>query len=113
MLKRQKKLFFDCLQTSVLQYQKYALLLPFAFCLCQNNKTSAKGFIFMFSTYVCQKTKSSGFDFLTCLVERLFYAVLPFDYVFSQSLCSDPTGGTTNRPGGLYKLRDNSEITPR
>ncbi|MCK9482558.1 MAG: hypothetical protein M0R38_12520 [Bacteroidia bacterium] len=101
MLKRQKKLFFDYLQTSVMQGQKYALSLPFAFFICQNNKTSAKGFIFMFSTYVCQKARPNGFDFLTCLVERLFYAVLSVDYVFGQSLCLGTTGGTTNRPGGL------------
>lgn len=90
MPKRQKTLNFDCLQTSVLQGQKYALSLPFAFFVCQNNKTSGKGFVFMFSRNVCQKAKSSGFDFLTCLVERLFYAVLPFDYVFSQSRLQRP-----------------------
>ena len=90
MPKRQKRLKFDYLQTSVLQGQKYALSLPFAFFVCQNNKTKAKGFVFMFSPYACQKAKSSGFDFLTCLVERLFYAVLPFDYVFSQSRLQRP-----------------------
>ena len=90
MLKRQKRLKFDYLQTSVRQYQKYALSMPFAFCLCQNNKTSGKSFVFMFSTYVCQKAKSSGFYFLTCLVERLFYAVLSVDYVFSQSRLQRP-----------------------
>lgn len=90
MPKRQKKLFFDYLQTSVLQRQKYALSRPFAFFVCQNNKTSGKGFVFMFSPYVCQKARPKGFDFLTCLVERLFYAVLPFDYVFSQSRLQRP-----------------------
>lgn len=79
MLKRQKTLNFDCLQTSVLQGQKYALSLPFAFF-----------FVFMFSPYVCQKARPNDFDFLTCLVERLFYAVLSVDYVFSQSRLQRP-----------------------
>jgi len=97
MLKRQKRLKFDYLQTSVRQYQKYALSMPFAFCLCQNNKTSGKSFVFMFSTYVCQKAKSSGFYFLTCLVERLFYAVLSVDYVLVKAASNGPTVGPTKR----------------
>lgn len=94
MLKQQKTLNFDCLQTSVLQRQKYVLSLPFAFFVCQNKTTKAKGFVFMFS----QKARPNSFDFLTCLVERLFYAVLSVDYVFSQSLCLGPNSGPTDRP---------------
>lgn len=110
MPKQQKRLKFDYLQPSVLQCQKYAVLLPFAFCICQNNKTSAKGFIFMFSQNVCQKAMLNSFDFLNCLVERLFYAVLTFDYFFSQSLMFRPNVGPmqTDQQTGI-----NSEITGR
>ena len=79
MLKQQKRLKFDCLQTTTLQGNKFAFLLPFAFFICQNNKTSGKGFVFMFSRNVRQKVWSSGFDFLTCLVERIY--LCGFDYL--------------------------------
>lgn len=86
MLKQQKRLKFDCLQTSILQQ-------------ANNN--------------ICQKARPKAFDYLTCLVERLFYAVLSVDYVFSQSLYLGATSSPTDRPANRYKLRDNSEITRR
>lgn len=86
MPKQQKRLKFDCLQTTALQQA---------------------------NSHVCQKAMSNSFDFLTCLVKQLFYAILTFDYVFSQSLCLGATSSPTDRPANRYKLRDNSEITRR